>query len=143
MTLSFVATPPPLTVDPDGAVRVGKTRVTLDTVVRAFHDGATAEEIAQQYPSLALADVYAVIGYYLQRRGEEEEYLRERQRRAAEVHGRNESRFDPDGVRAGWCARPPDGAAPAPRLTRDAAACRRRKRQQRHGARPAPAEAGA
>ncbi len=105
MTLSFVATPPPLTVDPDGVVRVGKTRVTLDTMVCAFHDGATAEEIAQQYPSPALADVYAVIGYYLQRRGEEEEYLRERQRRAAEVRGRNESRFDPDGVRDRLMAR--------------------------------------
>ena len=105
MTLSIVAVPPPLTVDPDGVVRVGKTRVTLDTVVLAFHDGATAEEIAQQYPSLALADVYAVIGYYLQRRDEVEEYLRERQRGAAEVRRRNESRFDPDDVRDRLMAR--------------------------------------
>ncbi len=52
----------PLTVDDDGVIRVGRTHVTLDTVITAFLDGATAEEIAQQYPSLDLADVYSVIG---------------------------------------------------------------------------------
>jgi len=55
----------PLVADAHGVVRVGNTRVTLDTVIAAFADGATAEEIAQQYPSLYLADVYSVIGYYL------------------------------------------------------------------------------
>src|SRR5215470_8610969 len=48
----------PLTVDAHGVLRVGNTRVTLDTVIAAFADGATAEEIVQQYPSLHLADVY-------------------------------------------------------------------------------------
>lgn len=41
----------PLETDADGVVRVGDTRVTLDTIIMAFTDGATAEEIAQQYPS--------------------------------------------------------------------------------------------
>lgn len=49
----------PLTLSKDGVARVVGTRVTLDTVVRAFKRGATAEEITQQYPSLS--DVYAVI----------------------------------------------------------------------------------
>ncbi len=35
----------PLTSDADGVIRIGATRVTLDTVVAAFLDGATAEEI--------------------------------------------------------------------------------------------------
>jgi hypothetical protein len=35
----------------------------LDTVIGAFQDGATAEEIAQQYPSATLGVVYQVIGY--------------------------------------------------------------------------------
>ncbi|HYV38047.1 MAG TPA: DUF433 domain-containing protein, partial [Gemmataceae bacterium] len=55
----------PLLLDSDGVLRVSETRVTLDTIVGAFTEGATAEEIAQQYPSVPLADVYAVIGYYL------------------------------------------------------------------------------
>ena len=95
----------PLEMDTDGVVRVGGTRVTLDTVVAAFEEGATAEEIVQQYPSLHLADVYAVIGYYLRRRQEVEAYLRERQQKANEVRQQNESRFDPHGVRDRLLAR--------------------------------------
>ena len=55
----------PLAMGADGVIRVSGTRVTLDTVLAAFREGATAEEIVQQYPSLALADVYQVIGYAL------------------------------------------------------------------------------
>lgn len=51
--------------DADGVARIGGTRVTLDSVVYAFQQGATAEEIAQQYPALKLADVYGAITYYL------------------------------------------------------------------------------
>ncbi len=105
MTLSIVAEPIPLIVDADGAVRVGHTRVTLDTVVTAFKEGATAEEIVHQYPALDLSDVYAVIAYYLRRRSDVEEYLRQRQQRADEVRKRNEIRFDPRGVRDRLLAR--------------------------------------
>lgn len=65
----------------------------------AFHTGATAEEIAQQYPSVDLVDVYAVITYYLRHRSEVDEYLRVREGVAAEVRAVNEARFDPVGVR--------------------------------------------
>jgi uncharacterized protein (DUF433 family) len=65
MALQVLAEPAPLKADSDGVIRVGGTRVTLATIVIAFHQGATAETIVQQYPSLTLADVYAVIGYYL------------------------------------------------------------------------------
>ena len=47
--------------DADGVTRVAGTRVTLDMLMAAFDAGATAEEIAQQYPSVGLADVYSVI----------------------------------------------------------------------------------
>lgn len=50
--------PVPLLTDVHGVVRVAASRVTLTSVVHAFRTGATAEEIAQQYPSLELADVY-------------------------------------------------------------------------------------
>ena len=92
-------------VDTDGVIRVGGTRVTLDTIVSAFEEGATAEEIAQQYSSLNLADVYAVIGYYLQNQPEIKAYLRERQRQASNVRKQNEARFNPQGVRARLLAR--------------------------------------
>jgi uncharacterized protein (DUF433 family) len=89
----------PLEADADGVVHVSQTRVTLDTIVQAFSDGATAEEIAQQYPTVPLADVYSVIGYYLRRHVEVEAYLRERRQQAAETRQRNEARYDPAGIR--------------------------------------------
>ena len=97
--------PVPLETDADGVVRVGGTRVTLDTIVAAFGEGATAEEIVYQYPSLDLADVYSVIGYYLEQRSAVEAYLRQRQRQGEQVREQNEARFDPRGIRDRLLAR--------------------------------------
>jgi uncharacterized protein (DUF433 family) len=105
MTLSVTVDQVPLHTDADGVVRVGGTRVTLDTIVGAFEEGATAEEIAQQYSSVSLADVYAVIGYYLRRQTEVKEYLRQRRQQADEVRKQNEAHFDPHGVRERLLAR--------------------------------------
>ena len=99
MALSFATQTVPLSADAEGVVRVGNTRVTLDTVVATFCDGATPEGIVQQYPSLALADVYQVIGYYLGHRSDVEAYLAERRACAESVREQNEARFDPQGVR--------------------------------------------
>ena len=105
MTLPIKSEPIPLEVDGNGVVRVGGTRITLDTIVAAFSQGATAEEITHQYPSLHLADVYAVIAYYLRRREAVESYLQRRQKDADNVRKQNESRFDPNGVRDRLLAR--------------------------------------
>ena len=105
MSLIVTNQPIPLAADADGVVRVGNTRVTLDTVITAFREGATPETITQQYPSLALADVYAVIGYYLNHRPEIHAYLQQREQAAALVRKENETRFDPDGVRERLLAR--------------------------------------
>jgi uncharacterized protein (DUF433 family) len=99
-------TPPlPLKVDADGVVRVGGTRVTLDSVVVAFRNGATAEQIAQQFPTLDLSDVYSVIGYYLQSPADVETYLKARDDRAGRVKRENESKFPPDSLRSRLSAR--------------------------------------
>lgn len=95
----------PLTVDAHGVLRVGNTRVTLDIVIAAFADGATAEEIVQQYPSLHLADVYSVIGYYLRHTAEIDAYLQQRREQREVIHQQNETRFDPHGVRERLLAR--------------------------------------
>jgi uncharacterized protein (DUF433 family) len=107
MTLSFLQEKVPLAADADGVVRVGNTRVTLDTVVEAFVDGATAEEIVVQYPSLNLADVYQVIAYYLRRPSDVEAYLQQRKTQAETVREQNEARFDPHGMRDRLLARAP------------------------------------
>lgn len=76
---------PPLREDPDGAVRVGGTRVLLEMVIWSFQDGATPEAIVQRFSTLSLADVYAVIAYYLRHRSEVESYLARREQRGDEV----------------------------------------------------------
>lgn len=105
MSLPLTADPPPLTAGDDGVVRVGGTRVTLDTVVEAFREGLTVEELQQQYPSLDLPPVYAAISYYLHHRHEVEEYLRERARHREEVRREAETCFDPTGIRDRLLAR--------------------------------------
>ncbi len=95
----------PLTKDADGVIRVGGTRVTLETVVGAFKDGASPEEIACQYPSLQLADIYAAVTYYLRHRAEVEEYLRRQEERAEAVKAENLARFDQQGIRERLLAR--------------------------------------
>lgn len=95
----------PLTLGKDGVARVGGTRVTLDTVVRAFIRGATAEEITQQYPTLELSDVYATISYYLQNIEEVDAYLERRRKYAQTVKEENQKRFDPHGIRDRLLAR--------------------------------------
>ncbi len=105
MELTIVAETAPLNTDQYGSLRVGDTRVTLDTVVYAFQDGATAEEIAQQYPSLSLPDVYGAIAYYLRHRQEIEAYLVRREVRAVELRAVHETRYNPIGIRERLLAR--------------------------------------
>jgi uncharacterized protein (DUF433 family) len=97
MTLAIALEPAPIETDSYGVVRVAKTRVTLDTVVTAFLEGCTPEEIAEQYPSLQLSDIYLVIGYYLRHRDEVHTYLAERQRQSALIQQEIEQRFNPLG----------------------------------------------
>ena len=105
MVLVVNADPVPLRTDGDGVVRVGSTRVPLDTVVIVFDLGASPEEIVQQFPALDLADVYAVIGYYLHHQDEIAEYLRERQQQAQLVREATEARYDATGIRDRLLAR--------------------------------------
>lgn len=40
----------PLVKDAEGVVRVGHTRVTLETIYYVFQEGATPEEVLLRYP---------------------------------------------------------------------------------------------
>jgi uncharacterized protein (DUF433 family) len=95
----------PLFTDLHGAIRVRGTRVTLDTIVTAFHAGATAEEIAQKFPTVTLADVYQVIAHYLNHTAEIDACLSQQQTEAVALQREIEKRFDLVGVRARLLAR--------------------------------------
>jgi uncharacterized protein (DUF433 family) len=85
MNLTLQAEPIPLRMDEHGAIRVGQTRVLLELVIAAYREGATPETIVRWFDSLALADIYAVISYYLKHKEEVEEYLSRREEFAAQV----------------------------------------------------------
>jgi len=95
----------PLSTDAYGAIRVSGTRVLLDVIIVAFQDGATPEDIAQKFPSVALPDVYLIIAHYLTHTAEIDAYLSQRQIKAAELQHEIEKKFDPVGIRARLLAR--------------------------------------
>jgi uncharacterized protein (DUF433 family) len=99
MTLTIEPETFPLTTLPDGTVRVGKTRVTLDTIVNSWLAGATPEAIVLSYPTVTLADVYAVIAYYLRHQLEVTPYLMWRASQAEEIQKEIEEQFNPKGIR--------------------------------------------
>jgi len=93
MHLPALSDPLPLVEsEDDRVIRVAGTRVTLDTLIGAFKRGATPEEIAQDFSAVSLADVYAVITYYLRHRSEVDEYLERRASEHAELRREIEGR---------------------------------------------------
>ncbi len=99
MNAVAAAEPVPLSLDSDQVIRVGGTRVTLETVIDTFNTGAAPEEIAYDFPVLRLDDVYAVITYYLRHRSEVESYLELRRAEAEACRKRIEKICPQDGIR--------------------------------------------
>ena len=69
----------PLKEWPDGTIRISGTRVTLDSILYHFKQGDSAEEITHKFPAASLANVYAVIAYYLTHREELDAYLKQQE----------------------------------------------------------------
>lgn len=103
----------PLKTTEFGTIRVVGSRVSLDSVVHHYKQGATAERIAESFPSLDLADIYAVIAYYLANRDAVEAYLQTQETEANALQQQIEA--DPthqeatkqlrERIRARWAAR--------------------------------------
>ncbi len=83
--------PPPLRVDEGGAVRVGNSRISLDLVVEQYENGMTPEDMVRAYDTLALADVYAVVAYYLRHREGVRAYLKRRAEEAEALRAKIEA----------------------------------------------------
>ncbi|HEU5367561.1 MAG TPA: DUF433 domain-containing protein [Ktedonobacterales bacterium] len=75
----------------DGNLYVGKSRVTLETIILKWQMGDSPEEIHKGFPSVPLAAIYGTIAYYLEHQEELDRFLRENeelaqaQRAAAEA----------------------------------------------------------
>jgi uncharacterized protein (DUF433 family) len=90
MTLPTVSVP--ISEDEYGAIRVANTRVTLDVIVAAYQNSDSPEQIQEGFPSLKLADIYAVITYYLNHQDAVDAYLHQRDEQAKQTHAEIESK---------------------------------------------------
>jgi uncharacterized protein (DUF433 family) len=95
----------PLATDRDGVIRVSGTRVPLETVIGAFLDGATPEEIVLGYTTLSLADVYQVVAYYLRNKEKVDDYLERVRVQEEEARALTEARWNQVGIRERLLAR--------------------------------------
>jgi len=89
--LSIHADLPPLRVDEGGAVRVGKTRISLDLIVEQYENGMTPEDMVRAYDALVLADVHAVIAYYLRHGDDVRGYLKQREQESETLRAKIEA----------------------------------------------------
>jgi uncharacterized protein (DUF433 family) len=88
--------PVPLVKWEDGSIRVKETRVLLEIIISAFQSGDTPEHIVQSYTSLKLADVYAVLAYYLTHRQDIDRYVQWVEEESARIQQEIEERFPRD-----------------------------------------------
>ena len=74
----------------NGGLYIAGARISLDSVVISFQEGASPEEIAKSFSTLELWQVYGAIAYYLQNEDVIKEYIaegrREFERRRVESH---------------------------------------------------------
>ena len=95
----------PLRMDEGEVIRIGNTRVTLQSVVADFQRGASPEEIAHHYSALSLSDVYVVVGYYLQNKAEIDAYVRRQRQLADDARHEYEANHAGDPLRTRLLAR--------------------------------------
>ncbi len=65
----------PLRLDEAGRWRVGNTRIPIETVIIAFQQGSSPEQIVENFDVLQLAHVYQIVGYYLEHQAELDNYM--------------------------------------------------------------------
>lgn len=96
--LPLTPRPVPLFRLENGVYRVTNTRIPLERIVEMHKQGATPEQIVESCNVLRLADVYALIGYYLDHVAEVNIYLYEQERDAEELRRKIETEQGPPRV---------------------------------------------
>ena len=86
-------------------MRVTGTRVLLDLIVHAYHQGETPEHIVQMYPTLSPDQVYLAIGYYLRHKDAVDAYIRRMENEADQLQQNVEAQYPPAASRADLLAR--------------------------------------
>jgi uncharacterized protein (DUF433 family) len=98
MPVSFGTIPRAIRRVQGGTLRVGNSRVSLDSVVYAFNRGEGAAEIQDAFDTLSLAEIHAAIAYYLHNKEKVDKYLAKRElefeKARAKSHDANKKLID-------------------------------------------------
>lgn len=76
------------------AIQIKGYRIGLETLVREYHNGATAEDMARDY-GLPLESIYAALAYYLRHQSDVDAYV-------ARIEADSEAAYRT------WTANPPE-----------------------------------
>ena len=87
--------PKPVRKDSYGVLRVGNSRVSLDSIVYEFNRGEDATAIQRNFDTLSLAEVYGAISYYLHNKKEVDLYLVEQEKQYDKIRAEHEARYPP------------------------------------------------
>jgi uncharacterized protein (DUF433 family) len=85
MNLPLESIAVPLQEDGHGGLRVGQTRVSLESVWHLHQQGASPMEIVRAFDTLQLADVHAVLAWALRHAEDVSTYLKRRDDEAAQI----------------------------------------------------------
>ena len=77
-----------------GRLRVDGTRITINQIAALYKQGSDAEEIADQYPHLTLAQVYAALSHYHANQEEIDAELEAEKQQAAGFERENQGRLE-------------------------------------------------
>lgn len=61
----------------DGNYRVAGSRVSLESIIAPFLEGASPETLVDEFPTLSLEQVYGAVAFYLAHRTEFDAYMRQ------------------------------------------------------------------
>jgi uncharacterized protein (DUF433 family) len=86
----------PLFTDQHGKIRVQGSRVLLELVIQAFRSGDTPETIVDNYSTLTLADVYAVLSWYLLHLDEVDAYVQAAEAAIDRIQQEVEAGYSPE-----------------------------------------------
>lgn len=84
----------PLILSKDGTIRIKGTRLPVDRIIYLHNQGEIPESIFDSFPSDAytIADIYAIIAYYLSNKEKFDKYLAKREKEAERIRKEIESR---------------------------------------------------
>ena|SRR5437762_8856719 len=100
--------PKPVRMDSYGVLRVGNTRVSLDSVVYGFNRGEDAATIQRNFDTLSLAEVHGAISYYLHNKEKVDVYLAEQENEFERMRAEHEAKYSPKITREMLLARKND-----------------------------------